>query len=151
IHSRTTAQEILADFDGDRLDYWVSVFGTGGTVKGVARVLKDKRPETRVIVAEPDNSAILTSGIAQARDAVGKPSESHPNFRPHPIQGTSPDFISKLMEEARPHVDEVRTVDSEDAMAMARALAQKEGIFVGISAGAAFAAARAIAKTAPEG
>src|SRR5690349_1528133 len=95
IHSATTAQEILADFEGEQLDYWVSTFGTGGTLKGVSRVLKAARPDTRIIVAEPDNSQILGSGIAQPAP-VGPLVTSHPYFRPHPVQGTSPDFISKL-------------------------------------------------------
>src|SRR5262245_47563091 len=94
VHTRTTAQEILADFAGERLDYWVSGFGTGGTLKGVARGLKQASPVTRVVAAEPDNSQILGSGIPQPRDASGKPSESHPRFRPHLMQGWSPDFIS---------------------------------------------------------
>ena len=69
VHSRTTALEILADFAGERLDYWVTGFGTGGTLKGVARVLKKQRPETRIIAAEPDNSQVLGSGIPQQREA----------------------------------------------------------------------------------
>src|SRR6202007_1470290 len=80
-HSRTTAQEILRDFEGDRLDYWVTGFGTGRTVTGVARGLKKERPETKVIACEPDNSSIVGSGIAQSRGADGTPSESHPFFR----------------------------------------------------------------------
>jgi cysteine synthase A len=147
IHSRTTAQEILADFEGEKLDYWISVFGTGGTVKGVARVLKEKRPDTKIIVAEPDNVPLLASGIPQPAGA------SHPHFRPHPIQGTSPDFISKLMEDARSGgmVDQIVGVNGGEAMRLARVLAREEGVFVGISAGAALAAALEVAKTAPEG
>src|SRR5918995_6950290 len=87
IHSRTTAQEILADFAGERLDYWVSGFGTGGTLKGVARALKQASPVTRIVAAEPDNSPVLGSGIPQPRDASGNPSESHSRFRPHLMQG----------------------------------------------------------------
>ena len=83
VHTRTTAQEILADFAGERLDYWVTGFGTGGTLKGVARALKQASPVTRVVAAEPDNSPVLGSGIPQPRDADGKPSGSHPRFRPH--------------------------------------------------------------------
>ncbi len=100
MHSRTTAEEILAAFDGERLDYWVTGTGTGGTLKGVARVLKARRPETKVIVCEPDNSPTLASGIAQARAADGTPLDSHPSFRPHLMQGWSPDFIPKLTEDA---------------------------------------------------
>ena len=100
MHSRTTAPEILAAFEGQRLDYWVTGYGTGGTLKGVARVLKAQRPETQVIVCEPDNSPILGSGIAQARLPDGTPSDSHPAFRPHLMQGWSPDFIPRLTEDA---------------------------------------------------
>jgi cysteine synthase A len=99
-HSRTTAQEIITDFAGERLDYWVSGFGTGGTVKGVARALRQARPATKIVVAEPGNSPLLGSGIAQQRNASGAPSESHPRFRPHLMQGWTPDFISKLAEDA---------------------------------------------------
>lgn len=152
-HSRTTAQEILADFENEPLDYWVSTFGTGGTVNGVARVLKNKSPGTRIIVAEPDNVPILASGIPQARRPDGTPSASHPAFRPHPIQGTSTDFIPKLTEDAVSAglIDEFAAVDGGEAMQMSRELAMREGIFVGISAGAAFAAALAIARKAPMG
>jgi cysteine synthase A len=149
IHSRTTAQEILADFE--HLDYWVTSFGTGGTLKGVARVLRAERPKTRVIVAEPDNAPVLASGIAQTRAADGSPAESHPHFRPHPIQGTSPDFIAKLTEDAIEFIHEIVPVNGADAMRLSRELAQKEGIFVGISAGAAFAAGLKVAEQAPEG
>jgi cysteine synthase len=152
IHSATTAREILADFEGEKLDYWVSTFGTGGTLKGVARVLKAERPETRIIVAEPDNSQILGSGIAQPAP-VGPLVTSHPWFRPHPVQGTSPDFISKLAEDALSQklVDRVVPVNGADALRLSRELAQKEGIFVGISAGAALAGALQVARSAPAG
>jgi cysteine synthase A len=92
-HSRTTAPEILADFEGERLDYWVTGFGTGGTLKGVSRVLAKERPETKIVVCEPDNVPILGSGIPQERNPDGSPSASHPMFRPHVMQGWSPDFI----------------------------------------------------------
>ena len=138
VHSRTTAQEILADFAGERLDYWVTGFGTGGTLKGVARVLKDLRPETKIIAAEPDNAQVLGSGIPQRRDAAGKPLESHPLFRPHLMQGWAPDFISRLTEDAvaAGYVDEIVPVAGAEALRLARELAQKEGIFVGTSSGA---------------
>ncbi len=87
MHSRTTAQEILADFDGERLDYWVTGYGTGGTLKGVARVLKEIRPETRIVVAEPDNSPLLGSGIRTKRNEDGSEAGAHPAFRPHLMQG----------------------------------------------------------------
>src|SRR5512138_3534731 len=83
MHSRTTAPEILQDFAGERLDYWITGFGTGGTLKGVSRVLRKESPGTRIIVAEPDNAQVLGSGIPQAREADGSPAASHPRFRPH--------------------------------------------------------------------
>jgi cysteine synthase A len=152
-HSRTTAQEILADFEGERLDYWVTGFGTGGTLKGVARVLAEKRPDTKVVVCEPDNSQTLGSGIGQARSADGSPSGSHPNFRPHLMQGWSPDFIPKLAEDAANHAwfHEIVPVAGSDALRLSKALAQREGIFVGISSGATLAGALKVAEAAPEG
>jgi cysteine synthase len=153
VHTRTTAQEILADFAGERLDYWVSGFGTGGTLKGVARALKQASPVTRVIAAEPDNAPVLASGIPQPRDANGKPTQSHPNFRPHLMQGWAPDFISKLTEDAVAAglVDEIVPVAGNDALQLARDLARREGIFVGTSSGATLAAALTIARRSKPG
>ena len=152
-HTRTTAPEILDDFDGERLDYWVTGFGTGGTLKGVSRVLKKERPETKIIVCEPDNSQILGSGIPQERDADGTPSGSHPLFRPHLMQGWSPDFIPKLTEDAAANemIDEVVPVSGAEAMRLSKALAAEEGIFVGVSAGATLAGGMEIAKRAEKG
>jgi cysteine synthase A len=152
IHSQTTAREILEDFAGERLDYWVTTFGTGGTLKGVSRVLKAERPETRIVLAEPDNSAMIASGLPQPHAGSAIP-VSHPSFRPHPVQGTSPDFIPKLAADAiEAHgIDQVEPVNGGDAMRLARELATREGIFVGISAGAALAAALKVAETAPAG
>ncbi|MEM1307882.1 MAG: pyridoxal-phosphate dependent enzyme, partial [Cyanobacteria bacterium P01_H01_bin.153] len=99
VHSQTTAREILADFDDVSLDYWVTGFGTGGTLKGVARVLKAESPNTQVVVCEPDNSQLMASGIRQPRDKQGALAGSHPNFRPHLVQGWTPDFIPKLAED----------------------------------------------------
>jgi cysteine synthase A len=153
VHSRTTAQEILADFAGERLDYWVSGFGTGGTLKGVARALKQGSPVTRVVAAEPDNSPVLGSGLPQPRGADGTPSQSHPHFRPHLMQGWSPDFISKLTEDAVSLglVDEIVPVAGTDALKLARELARREGIFVGTSSGATLAAALSIARRSKPG
>ena len=153
VHSRTTAQEILADFAGETLDYWVSGFGTGGTLKGVARVLKKVRPETQIIAAEPDNAQVLGSGIPQQRKADGSPFASHPRFRPHLMQGWAPDFISKLTEDALTagHIDEIVPVAGNDALRVARELARQEGIFVGTSSGATLAAALEIARRSPPG
>ena len=153
MHSRTTAQEIVADFAGDRLDYFVTGYGTGGTLKGVGRVLRKERPDTKVVVCEPDNSQVLGSRIPQARAADGAPAGSHPNFRPHLMQGWSPDFIPKLTEDAvaLELVDQIIPINGNDALKMSRELAQKEGIFVGITAGATFAGALKIAESAPPG
>ena len=153
VHSRTTAREILADFAGERLDYWVTGFGTGGTLKGVSRVLKRESPGTRIVVCEPDNAPVLASGIPQARDASGKASGSHPMFRPHLMQGWSPDFIPALTEHAvrDGQVDEIQPVNGAAALEMARALAREEGILVGISGGATLAGAIEVAKRAPRG
>jgi cysteine synthase A len=152
-HSRTTAPEILADFEGERLDYWVTGFGTGGTLKGVARVLAKERPETKIIVCEPDNSQILGSGIPQERLADGTPADSHPLFRPHPVQGWSPDFIPKLTEDTVDMnvIDRVVPVNGDDGLRLAKALATEEGIFVGISAGATLAGAMEVCKGAEKG
>jgi cysteine synthase A len=153
VHSRTTAQEILADFARERLDYWVSGFGTGGTLKGVARVLKELRPETKIIAAEPDNAQVLGSGIPQRRDAAGNPLESHPRFRPHLMQGWAPDFISRLTEDAvaAGYVDEILPVAGAEALRLTRELARQEGIFVGTSSGATLAAALEVARRSPPG
>jgi cysteine synthase A len=152
IHTQTTAQEIIADFAGERLDYWVTGFGTGGTLKGVARALRIGRPDTKIVVAEPDNSAMLSSGVPQPA-ADGKIPASHPAFRPHPIQGTTPDFLSKLVLDAQADklFDHITPVNGADAIRMAKRLATEEGIFAGISAGASVAAALRVAETAPEG
>jgi len=152
-HSKTTAPEILNDFADRKLDYWVSGFGTGGTLKGVSRVLKEKSPDTRIIVCEPDNSPILGSGIPQERLADGTPSDSHPLFRPHLMQGWSPDFIPQLAEDVvdAKLIDGIVPIDGNDALNLSRRLAQEEGIFVGISAGATLAGAVAIAEKAEPG
>ena len=152
-HSRTTAPEILAAFSDTRLDYWVTGFGTGGTLKGVSRVLKKESPETRIIVCEPDNSPVLGSGIPQERLADGTPADSHPLFRPHLMQGWSPDFIPHLTEDAvnAGLIDEIIGIAGDDALRLSRTLAQQEGIFVGISGGATFAGALAVADKAETG
>ncbi len=153
VHSRTTAREIIRDFADQRLDYFVTGFGTGGTLKGVARELKRSRPVTRIIAAEPDNSQVLGSKIPQARDTMGGPAGSHPRFRPHLMQGWAPDFISTLTEQAVEAglIDEIVPVAGNDALRMSRELARQEGIFVGTSSGATLAAALEIARRAPAG
>jgi cysteine synthase A len=153
IHSRTTAREILEAFSDAPLDYWVTGVGTGGTLKGVARVLKQARPGIRIAAAEPDNAPILGSGLRQKRAADGGPGESHPHFRPHLMQGWTPDFIGKLAEDALDHdlVDEIVPVNGGEAIRLSRALARSEGIFTGISAGATLAGALELAARAAPG
>ncbi|HTB66324.1 MAG TPA: cysteine synthase A [Steroidobacteraceae bacterium] len=132
-HRNTTAPEILADFAGKRLDYFVSGWGTGGTLTGVGEVLRVARPQTQIIAAEPENASLL----------AGKP------FTPHKIQGWTPDFLPAVLNREVAH--RIVTVSDADAMAQARALASREGIFCGISSGATVAAALKIAAEAPEG
>ena len=152
-HAHTTAREIIEDFGANQLDVFVSGFGTGGTIAGVSRTLKADSPTTRIVAVEPDNAQIMASGHVQAFNADGSAAESHPGFRPHPMQGWSPDFISAIANDALMdgRIDDFTTVTGDKAMEMSRALATREGIFVGITAGATFAAALEIAKTAPEG
>jgi cysteine synthase A len=152
-HSRTTAPEILEAFADTGLDYWVTGFGTGGTLKGVARVMKERSPSTRIVVCEPDNSQLLGSGIPQPRTADGRVSGSHPNFRPHLMQGWSPDFVPKLTEDAvaMQLIDDVVPVSGADALRLSRELAQKEGILTGISGGATLAGALKVCDTAEQG
>ena len=153
MHSRTTGPEILEAFEGSQLDYWVTGYGTGGTLKGVARVLREQSPDTRIIVCEPEAAGLLTGGIPQKRNDDGSPAESHPSFSPHPMQGWTPDFIPKLAGDTidAENADQILTVTNPRAMECSRKLAQQEGIFVGISAGATLAAALEVAESAPAG
>ena len=153
MHSRTTAQEILRDFKDERLDYWVTGFGTGGTLKGVARVLAKERPETKIVVCEPDDAPMLSSGIEQERNEDGTPRAGHPSWKPHPLQGWSPDFVAKLAGDAiaSKAVSEVLRIKAADAMRWSQELAKKEGIFVGITSGGTFSGALQVAAKAPKG
>ena len=87
IHSRTTAREIIEDFKGEKLDYWVTGYGTGGTLKGVSRVLAKEMPHTKIVVCEPEDAPLLRSGTKQERNPDGSPATAHPAFKPHPMQG----------------------------------------------------------------
>jgi cysteine synthase len=153
IHANTTAREILADFAGDRLDYVVTGYGTGGTVTGIGRVLRSERPETKIVLSEPANARIVGSGVAQARGVDGSPAASHPAFEPHPVQGWAPDFIPLVLQESidRGYYDELAPVAGPAGIEWSRQLARREGILTGISGGAAFAVAIEIAKTAVPG
>ena len=153
IHENTTAREIMADFAGERLDYWVTGYGTGGTVTGVARVLRRERPETKIILSEPANAQIVGSGHVQQRDADGSPAVSHPHFEPHPIQGWTPDFIPLVLQESIDNqlFDELIPVAGTAGIEWSRKLAAQEGIFTGISGGSSFAVAIQIAQQAEPG
>ena len=153
IHEATTAREIINDFAGSRLDWFVTGYGTGGTVAGVGRVLRRERPETRIVLAEPANAQLIGSGHVQERGPGGAPTASHPAFEPHPIQGWTPDFIPQVLQEAIDSslYDEVTPIAGAEGIKWAKALAQKEGILTGISGGASFAVARQIAERAPAG
>lgn len=153
IHSRTTAREIIDDFKAEQLDYWVTGFGTGGTLKGVARILAKERPETKIVVCEPADAPMLSSGSKQERNPDGSPAKPNPAFKPHPMQGWSPDFIPKITGDAVDMgvISRIITVAGPDAMKWSRELARKEGIFVGISAGATFAGALEVCRTAAPG
>jgi len=153
IHENTTGREILADFEGERLDYWVTGYGTGGTVTGVARVLRKERPETKIILTEPANAQIVGSGKAQSRTKTGAPAKSHADWEPHPIQGWTPDFIPLVLQESidEHYYDELIPIAGPDGIAWSRKLAQQEGIFTGISGGSTFAVAMQVAEKAEPG
>lgn len=153
IHENTTGREILADFAGERLDYWVTGYGTGGTITGAARVLRKDRPNTKIILSEPSNAPIVGSGIAQERDADHAPAVSHSAFQSHPIQGWAPDFVPYVLQEAidNKYYDELIPIAGPDAIAWSQQLAQREGILTGISGGATFGVAMQVAeKAAPD-
>ncbi len=132
-HRQTTGPEILSDFASKRLDYWVTGYGTGGTLTGAGQMIKSARPETKVIAVEPAGAALLSTG----------------EWKPHKIQGWTPDFVPGVLD--RSVADEILTVTDEQAIEQARALAKSEGIFCGISSGGTFAGALAVAAKAPAG
>jgi cysteine synthase A len=153
IHSRTTAREIIADFKGEKLDYWVTGYGTGGTLKGVARVFAKEMPDTRIVVCEPEDAPLIASGLEQARHPDGSPSAAHPAFKPHPMQGWTPDFIPKLTKDAVDTgvIDRIIPIPGAEAIRYSAELASNEGIFVGISAGGTFAGALRVCAEASKG
>jgi len=132
-HRNTTGPEILRDFAGRRLDFWVTGWGTGGTLTGAGQMIKLARPDTQIVVTEPAAAAML----------------SGEEWKPHKIQGWTPDFIPQVLD---PSVaDRIVPVTDDEAIATSRALAAREGIFCGISSGGTFAAALKVAKEAPKG
>lgn len=152
-HANTTGPEILLDFVGRRLDYWVTGYGTGGTFAGTGKVLKCARPDVRIVLAEPQVAALVSSGTPQERASDGTPAVGHPAFSAHIIQGWTPNFIPAVCQKGLDQKlhDDIRAVADAEALEMARRLATTEGIFAGISAGATAAAAVKVAKDAPEG
>ena len=132
-HRNTTAAEILRDFAGKRLDYFVTGWGTGGTLTGVSDVLRVARPQTRIIATEPAGASLLKGD----------------EWKPHKIQGWTPDFVPEVLD--REAYDDLLSITDEEAIATSRRLAAEEGIFVGISAGATVATALKVAGSAPEG
>lgn len=152
MHAKTTAREIVDDFRDTKLDYWVTGYGTGGTLNGVSRVLAKEMPDTKIVVCEPADAALLSSGAPQERNADGTPAAGHSAWKPHPMQGWTPDFIPKLTGDVdMKHVHKVVQIAGPDAMRCSQELAAKEGVFVGITSGATLAGALEIAKTAPAG
>ena len=153
MHMKTTGPEIIKAFEGRSLDYWVTGYGTGGTLKGVATILRKHSPATKVVVSEPEEASLLSSGEIQKNNDDGSPAESHPNWTPHPIQGWTPDFIPKLASDAvsSKFIDEVKLITGPRAIECSRQLAQQEGIFTGISGGATLATAIEVAESAKEG
>jgi len=153
VHEATTGQEILADFEGKKLDYWVTGYGTGGTFHGAGKAIKAKRPDVKIVLAEPEDAGLLKSGTPTERNPDGSPVGSHPAFKPHPIQGWTPDFIPKVLEDA-PMADimeELVPIPAAGAIATSKALAAKEGLLTGISGGGTMWAALETAKKAPKG
>ena len=132
-HRHTTGPEILRDFAGRRLDYWVTGYGTGGTMTGAGEIIKAARPEVTIVATEPEGAALLAGN----------------EWQPHKIQGWTPDFIPDVLD--REVYDELRTVSDEHAIAVSRELAASEGIFTGISAGGTLATALDVANEAPKG
>jgi len=132
-HANTTGPEILRDFAGERLDFWVTGWGTGGTLTGAGKTLKSARPDLKIIATEPEQAALLSGG----------------DWSPHKIQGWTPDFIPEVLE--KDIADQVIPVNDDESIKTSLALAKAEGIFVGISAGATVNAALKVAETAGPG
>jgi len=132
-HASTTGPEILKDFAGKRLDYWVTGYGTGGTMSGAGRTIKAARPEVTIVATEPEAASLLSGA----------------EWAPHKIQGWTPDFIPEVLD--REVFDQLMSVSDDRAIEVSQELSHKEGIFCGISSGATLATALQIAEDAPEG
>ena len=132
-HAQTTGPEILRDFAGRRLDFWVTGYGTGGTMTGAGHMIREARPETRIIATEPAGAALMSGG----------------EWQPHKIQGWTPDFLPDVLDADVAH--EIIPVTDEEAIETARRLSTEEGIFCGISGGGTFAAALKVAENAAAG
>jgi len=160
-HKKTTGPEILAAFKGEgiSLDYWVTGYGTGGTFAGAGAAIKESNPNTKIILSEPKGAPLVSSGVAQERKEVlgkfGAPAKGHPEWKPHPIQGWTPNFIPKVCEEGLNDPlnikDDMVLVDGPDAMKTSLDLAKFEGVFCGTSGGATVWAALEVCKNAPKG
>jgi len=153
-HMETTGPEIVNDFEaeGKALTHWVTGYGTGGTFHGAGKKLKEKWPELKIVLAEPEDAGLLVSGTGQERNADGSPASSHPAFKPHPIQGWTPDFIPKVLEDSPDGLrDVLLPIPAASAIATSQLLAAKEGLLTGISGGGTMWAALETAKTAPKG
>jgi len=150
-HYDSTGPEIVNDLGGTALDYWVTGYGTGGTFHGAGKYIKEKLPDTKIILAEPEAANMLGSGVPTERNADGSPAVSHPAFKAHPIQGWAPDFVPLVLEKGLDIPHELVSIPSPAGMEMAQSLAKNEGILTGISGGATMWAAVETAKKAPEG
>jgi len=154
-HEETTGPEICNDLKSikSKMDYWVTGYGTGGTFHGAGKYIKENSPDTKIVLAEPGAANLLDSGIATERNDDGSPKSSHPAFKPHPIQGWTPDFIPLVLEKAMDMklMDEYVAIPDGAAVETSLALARNEGILTGISGGATMWAAIETAKKAPEG
>ena len=149
IHQSTTAQEIINDFKGKNLNYIVTGYGTGGTVTGIGREIKSKLKNTKIILSEPENAALISSGEEQERSFDGLAIKSHSAFEPHLIQGWTPDFIPLVLQESIDNklFDEIIKISGKESISTSIKLAQKEGILTGISGGGTLAVALKLAHT----
>ena len=151
-HEKTTGPEILNDFKGKKLTHWVTGYGTGGTFHGAGKALKESLPDLKIVLAEPEDAGLLASGIPTERNEDKSPVGTHPAFKPHPIQGWTPDFVPAVLDDAPDGLyDELLPIPAAEAIATSKLLASKEGLLTGISGGGTFWAALETAKKAPPG